>query len=206
MSLNINPVNENKEKFIELLLSTKREGIDNLIKWLEKSDFFEAPSSTVFHCNYPGGLLEHSLNVYNMAMKIYEDIHELNPNVNIDENSIKIAALLHDICKTNQYEVTKKWRKDENDKWEEYDAYIINDRFPLGHGEKSLYMISLFGINIKKDEALAIRWHMLSWESANTESVPTKYSFSNAINNYPLVSIIGTADFLSSVCLESIKK
>lgn len=205
MSLNINPVNENKEKFIELLLSTKREGIDNLIKWLEKSDFFEAPSSTVFHCNYPGGLLEHSLNVYNMAMKIYEDIHELNPNVNIDENSIKIAALLHDICKTNQYEVTKKWRKDKNDKWEEYDTYIINDRFPVGHGSKSVIMLQTM-IKMNAQEMAAICWHMGMFDVANTLNSSTKYSYSTANEMFPLVSILQCADFLSAMTLETTKK
>jgi len=55
---------ENKERFIELLRSTKREGIEDLISWLEGTDFYKAPASTRFHGNYAGGLLEHSLNVY----------------------------------------------------------------------------------------------------------------------------------------------
>ena len=53
-----------KEEFIELLRSTKREGIENLLNFLEKSDFYTAPASTRFHGNYDGGLLDHSLNVY----------------------------------------------------------------------------------------------------------------------------------------------
>lgn len=54
----------NKERFIELLRSTKREGIEKLIDFLEKTDFFTAPASTRFHSSYEGGLLQHSLNVY----------------------------------------------------------------------------------------------------------------------------------------------
>ena len=50
-----------KEEFIELLRSTKREGIENLLNFLEKSDFYTAPASTRFHGNYEGGLLEHSM-------------------------------------------------------------------------------------------------------------------------------------------------
>ena len=53
-----------KEKFIELLKSTNRDGIDKLLAWIEKSDFYKAPASTRFHGSYEGGLLEHSLNVY----------------------------------------------------------------------------------------------------------------------------------------------
>ena len=53
-----------KEEFIELLKSTNRDGIDKLLAWIEKSDFYKAPASTRFHGSYEGGLLEHSLNVY----------------------------------------------------------------------------------------------------------------------------------------------
>ena len=42
----------NKERFIELLRSTKREGIEKLIDFLEKTDFFTAPASTRFHSSY----------------------------------------------------------------------------------------------------------------------------------------------------------
>ena len=38
-----------KEEFIELLRSTKRENIEDLIGFIEKTDFFEAPASTRFH-------------------------------------------------------------------------------------------------------------------------------------------------------------
>ena len=53
-----------KEKFLQLLKSVKREGIDELIAFIEKTDFFTAPASTRFHGCYEGGLVEHSLKVY----------------------------------------------------------------------------------------------------------------------------------------------
>ena len=52
-----------KQRFLELLRETKREGIEDLIKFLENSDFFTAPASTKFHGDYEGGLWEHSLKV-----------------------------------------------------------------------------------------------------------------------------------------------
>ena len=96
----------NKQEFIELLRSTKREGIEDLINWLsEKSDFFEAPSSTIYHCNYPGGLCQHSLNVYYAARDFYETYKKLSlPEKNVESipmESIIITALLHDLCKAN---------------------------------------------------------------------------------------------------------
>ena len=53
-----------KEEFIKLLRSTNRDGMEDVIGFLEKSDFFKAPASTRFHGNYEGGLLEHSMKVY----------------------------------------------------------------------------------------------------------------------------------------------
>lgn len=68
-----------KEEFLNLLKSIQREGIEKLIAYLEKTDFFKAPASTRFHGNYEGGLLEHSLNVYHLlkekvAQKPYSEV------------------------------------------------------------------------------------------------------------------------------------
>ena len=53
-----------KEEFLKLLRETNREGMENLINFLEKSDFFTAPASTRFHGSEEGGLVKHSLQVY----------------------------------------------------------------------------------------------------------------------------------------------
>lgn len=37
------------EKFEKLLLETKRTGIENLLEFIRKSDFYTAPASTRFH-------------------------------------------------------------------------------------------------------------------------------------------------------------
>lgn len=63
-------MSDNKKRFIDLLKSTKREGIDKLIDFLEKTDFFTAPASTRFHSSYEGGLLQHSLNVYDCLLDL----------------------------------------------------------------------------------------------------------------------------------------
>ena len=56
---------DNKERFIEIFTSQiHRPGAAELLEWLESTDFFEAPASTHYHGSYPGGLVEHSLNVY----------------------------------------------------------------------------------------------------------------------------------------------
>lgn len=48
-----------KEEFLNLLRSVKREGIDDLIRFIENTDFFTAPASTRFHGDHAGGLVEH---------------------------------------------------------------------------------------------------------------------------------------------------
>lgn len=116
----------NKERFIELLRSTKREGIEKLIDFLEKTDFFTAPASTRFHSSYEGGLLQHSLNVYDCLAGLGTttgDIQEFQTAGmrldSIPQESIIIVALLHDLCKVNFYATEMRWRKDANNRSED---------------------------------------------------------------------------------------
>lgn len=159
----------NKERFIELLRSTKREGIEKLIDFLEKTDFFTAPASTRFHSSYEGGLLQHSLNVYDCLAGLgitTGDVQEFQAAGmrldSIPQESIIIVALLHDLCKVNFYATEMRWRKDANNKWEQYPVYAVNDRNPYGHGEKSVMMASEF-IHLTMEERYAIRWLQATW-------------------------------------------
>ena len=47
---------ENHDRVVELLNSVERDGISDLLKWLEESDFFTAPASRAYHGAYIGGL------------------------------------------------------------------------------------------------------------------------------------------------------
>lgn len=133
-----------KDKFLELYNSNiKRAGADKLLDYLlsDKSDFFTAPSSTRFHGSHEGGLVEHSINVYN-CLKDY-----LSPkryNMNYSDETIALVSLLHDLCKINFYEVDYRNAKNDKGVWEKVPYYKINDTLPYGHGEKSVYIISGF--------------------------------------------------------------
>lgn len=108
----------------------KRDGIEKLIKWLDTTDFYTAPASTRFHGNYPGGLVEHSLDVLdemNVLRKAYHD----HLNLSFSDDSIKIVALLHDVCKADMYGVEKRNRKNAQGQWEQYDFYTRNELFNL---------------------------------------------------------------------------
>ena len=94
-----------KIEFQEKLLSTKREGMENVIKHLERLGFFVAPASTKFHLNVKGGLMQHSWNVYKTAMMLREQMILMKPELaeKLPEESVIIASLLHDVCKSNIY-------------------------------------------------------------------------------------------------------
>lgn len=197
-----------KNKFIELLRSTKREGIDRVIDYLEnKSDFFTAPASTAFHGNYEGGLVEHSLNCCNLGLSIREVILKQKPELEskISKESVIIATLLHDICKANLYVGEIKSRKNALGMWEKYNGYTVDySKFPIGHGEKSVIMLLMIGLKLSSDEILAIRWHMSSWDLP-FQSKELQACYSTAKNNCPLCSIMQAADCLASGLLEEIR-
>lgn len=153
----------NKERFLELCSKVKREGIEDLVKWLEASDFFYAPASTRFHGSYAGGLLEHSLNVYDCLVKRMQHWE----NDTYDEESIIISALFHDVAKINLYQKgTKNVKNQATGKWETVETYQIEEKFPCGdHADKSIIILQNF-IKLKSEEIMAIAAHMGGWTSA----------------------------------------
>ena len=145
-----------KEEFLNLLRGINREGMDNLIEFIEKTDFFVAPASTRFHGSYEGGLLEHSLKVYEL---LKEKIKNSSIPIEVSEDSVKIIALLHDICKVNFYKVDYRNAKNAMGEWEKVPYYTVNDMIPYGHGEKSVMMLTEY-IKLTVEEKYCIRWHM----------------------------------------------
>lgn len=152
-----------KERFLDIFNSKiNREGADKLLAYLssDSCDFFTAPASTKFHGNYEGGLCEHSLNVYDCLCDILSRprIKE-QYGVSYSEESIAVAALLHDVCKTNFYKISFRNVKNPEGRWESVPYYTIEDTLPYGHGEKSVYIVSGY-MRLTRDEAFAIRYHM----------------------------------------------
>ena len=174
-----------KERFLELLRETNRDGIEDLIKFLENSDFFKAPASTKFHGNYESGLLEHSLKVYDI---LENKVKNFDIELTMNTNTLKIVALLHDICKTNFYKIDYRNAKNEQGIWEKVPYYTIDDTIPYGHGEKSVMMITEY-IKLTPEEKYAIRWHM-----GFTEPKELYQSLGQAMKKYPLILLLNEAD------------
>ena len=197
-------LHDNKERFVELLKSTQREGVEYVIEDLESLGFFEAPASSTQHLNYDGGLVEHSLNVYDMAVMLKEQIIARRPDLEklLPTESIIIASLLHDVCKADIYRKVMRRRKDAIGTYEEYQAYEVDySNLPIGHGEKSVIMILRSGMYLEDDEVIAIRWHMSAWDLP-FQSFELSKSLNVARDKSPLCSLIHTADTLAAILLE----
>lgn len=195
---------ENKERFCKILRDTGRENIDYVIEDLEALGFFEAPASVKNHFNFPGGLVMHSLNVYDAAMTLRTSMLAMRPDLEkqLDPNSIAIATLLHDVCKADIYRRVTRKRKNEIGTWEDVQEYIVDySNFPVGHGEKSVMMLLRSGLDLEDAEILAIRWHMGPWELAQ-QSIEQDRNYRTAQQFSALVPLVHTADTLAAQLLE----
>lgn len=197
-------IKANKEEFLELLRSTKRDGIEDVITDLEELGFFTAPASAGHHLNVEGGLVLHSINTCKAALAIWEGMKPLDPSLatEVKRDSIIIASLLHDVCKSDIYKRSVKKRKNALGQWEDCEGYKVSYKdFPMGHGEKSVILLLCSGLDLSDDEMLAIRWHMGAW-GINMNSYEDERCYDTARALYPLVSIIQTADGLAAAILE----
>lgn len=186
-----------KEEFVKIFTENiKREGADKLLAYLsDQSDFFTAPASTRYHGSYEGGLCEHSLNVY-YCLKDYMARPRVKETYGLEysDESIAIAALLHDLCKINFYVPSMRNVK-ENGVWKSVPTYTINDTLPYGHGEKSVYIISGF-MRLTRDEAFAIRYHMGFSSNDDAGTV------GKALEMFPLAFALTVADSEAAYFLE----
>ena len=182
---------DNKERFLEIFRrEVTRPGAEEFLGWLCGTDFFTAPASTKYHCACPGGLVMHSLGVYDVMMEKHfapgEDSRE----------SFALCGLLHDLCKIGCYRAgTRNVKDDATGKWEKVPSYTFDDPLPYGHGEKSVYITNGF-IRLTREEAMAIRWHMGFSGPEDNRTV------GQALRMYPLAFALATADMEASYFLE----
>ena len=188
-----------KEQFLKIYKQfIKRDGADKLLDFLESraSDFFTAPASARYHSAYEGGLLRHSLNVYECLLNYLERERVRDTyHMKVDPESIAIVALLHDLCKVNCYKPGTRNVKDENGKWQTVPTYEFDDKMPYGHGEKSVYIISGY-MKLTRDEAFALRYH-LGFSGPEDASQVGK-----ALEMFPLAFALYVADMEASYYME----
>lgn len=194
----------NQAEFEALLRSVNREGMDYVIEDLEKDGFFDAPASAGHHLNVPGGLCEHSLNVCRAALKVWEAMCQLDESLSkeVKKENVIVASLLHDVCKTNIYKPTTKRKKNALGVWEDVPGWnVVYNKLPLGHGEKSVIMLLLSGLDLTDEEMMAIRWHMGAF-GLNFNSYEDERSYDSAKTLSPLVTIVQAGDNLAAGIME----
>ncbi len=223
-------IDDNKQAFIALVNSITVDGMlkKELLEYLEKSDFFTAPASTMFHCAYAGGLCEHSLNVYNNLLTLvneYASHYDLNPRwcpelgdeqeepqyvlrPNYSDDTLKIVALFHDISKANYYELFMKnvntGKKDERGKdiWVQVPNFRVKDgseRFVGVNHEVNSYIIISRYIPLSEEELIAICNHHCCTGDGNTNK-----DLSYILDKHPLTTLLHMADFVSTFITEKL--
>lgn len=190
-----------KEEFLKIARDNiKREGIDKLLEYLQKSDFFDAPASTKFHSVYEGGLCSHCLNVYKRFIANLEKEYGENWQNKISLESASLIALFHDICKVDYYKQDFRNVK-ENGVWVQKPVYKVEDSLPYGHGEKSVYIINGF-LRLTREEAMAINWHMGGFDNRVRGGF---YGLDQVFYSYPTALIFHISDIEASYLDETLE-
>ena len=193
----------NKEKFKEIVNAhIKRDGIIPLMDWLETTDFYEAPASTKYHLSVEGGLLTHSLNVYNRL--INQCVSVFGPIPDEAQEKLAVIALFHDLCKVDVYK--KEWKNVKVDSetgsktdaggnfdWDVKQSYSYDDQFPFGyHGAKSAYLIGQF-MRLTDEECVSITNHMGAFDRPNGN-----YTLNKVFERWNLALLLHIADCLAT--------
>ena len=182
-----------RAEFLEIFQQkVSRPGSEKLLAWLDTTDFFRAPASTRFHGACESGLVMHSLNVYHALRERYFEEGD-------SEETFAICGLLHDLCKANFYKPgTRNVKNEVTGQWEKVPTYSIEDAFPYGHGEKSVYLIERF-MRLRTAEAVAIRWHMGGFDDSVRGG---SRAMGEAFYQYPLAVKLHLADLTATYLLE----
>lgn len=208
--------NENVCRFEKLLQGVKREGVEELLNFIRGSDFYTAPASTRYHLAEEGGLLKHSIHVYDCLMKKKENPVWKEALSDVSDDTFILVSLLHDLCKTYFYGEELKNRKTyDEDKvkaanprtvkrdangefiWETVPAYVVDDKYPLGHGEKSVFFIMQF-VKLTMLEIAAIKHHMGAYCDSSQWN-----TLGQAYEKYPLALALHESDLEATYLLET---
>lgn len=187
-------IDQYKNEFIALYTNNiKRDGADKLLDYLLSNDFFTAPASARFHASYEGGLCYHSVNVYNRLIRLVKDDLGDDYAKTFSDETLAICGLLHDLCKVNYY-TTEMRNVKENGGWVQKPYYKVEEKFPYGHGEKSVFIASQY-IKLTAEEAMAINWHMGGFDERVRGG---SFALSDAYAKYKLALYLHTADILAT--------
>lgn len=151
---------ERVQDFFTLAKQNKVEIPEEFSRWLKEEGFFDAPASTKYHGNYPGGLYEHSKTVYERLLWLTynNSLHWQRPQ------SPFIIGMFHDLCKYDNYKKVFGTEIELQPGIKFSDANIAHYEYNTntllkGHATKSIILLSQF-MTLTEEEMLCIRFHM----------------------------------------------
>lgn len=204
--MSIEERNISKEIFLKILREVTRPGVEDLISYLETTDFFDAPASPQLFRNYPGGLVEHALVRYDQA----KNINDYN-NLGFSKDSIILTSLLADINKANYYATAYISKKEYNPNGKQYDEggkfdwkkvtqYLVapvDQRIVFGtSGQNAERRITNY-IPLSDEESSAIINMSVTYEN------PTFY-FGEIYKYYPLAGLLNAANTLATFVVKEV--
>lgn len=182
---------EVKSRLTELLLQTKREGVEDLVAYMDDIGFWDAPASSCFHESFPGGLAAHTAKVYNVAIATAKALDKEGLLKNVPTDSLVLTTILHDLGKCGQFGMPlykENFLKD--GKQSEAKPYQTNkDLRTLPHEVVSVIEATKF-IDLKAEEQQAIAWHNGLYTNSFKYDIPG--------NEFPLYLILHFADMWAS--------
>ena len=194
-------VEAQRKDFIDIVCNNiHRDGICDLMDYLDESGFYESPASTKYHGSYKGGLVEHSVNVYYCLQDMLKYIFPDNPDKYTKE-TIAIVSLFHDLCKIGKYKPCLRNVKDpETGKWETVECFEYNQKHqPEGHGPGSVYRVMRY-IQLTEEEIQAIHWHMGGFDLSQYNTVG---DMGNTFQRNTLAFALHMADMMATYAIEN---
>lgn len=173
--------------------------IKHIIEWLRTTDFYTSPASTKYHDARFGGLLDHTLQVYNQLVGLRQ-VPKFKVVIDEQWYSAVFVALVHDWCKIGRYEhYYKNVQNEDTGDWEKVPAFKYKEdgTMRFGHGTQSLIMAMQLCnsplTSLSFEEMAAIRWHMDAWDIGHYDNV----DLGQCNEKIPMVRMIQFADQLA---------
>lgn len=151
-----------KQQFEEIVRKyIKRDGVEDFLEALECNGFYDAWASTSYHCNYEGGLCEHTLNVINYALQLADTFKS-----DVSRESIVLCACCHDVGKAYNYYVDNTLK---SGKLSGTKPKKINPTLMIkSHAMRSLNIVSKF-FDLSESEKVCILSHDGFFDNSNRE-------------------------------------
>jgi hypothetical protein len=174
MNLTAEQIQENWEIFIKLIddyiSEPRRTKLKEFYsKYQERIIMMPASHKKAYHNAFPGGYIEHVIRVVKASIQINSVWQQYGVTENYTIEELVFSAINHDLGKMGNEDEesylpqTDQWRK--NNLGEDY---IFNSKIEfMSVPDRGLYLLQTHGVDITKNEMLAIKLHDGIYDEAN---------------------------------------